>query len=255
MNVLDTFQLKGRRALITGSSAGIGQALAEALAQAGAHVILNGRSAGKVDVAMRELQARGLSASSAVFDVTDPDAVRAAVDQIEIGGPVDILVNNAGMTIRGPLHEYADSDWHRIMKTNLDSVYYVGQAVAKKMIPRGYGKIINICSVQSELGRPGVAPYSASKGAVKMLTKGMAIDWGPFGINVNGIGPGSFKTELTQKLVDDPTFSAWLIGRTPSRRWGETQDLGGAAVFLASDASRFVNGHILYVDGGVTAAL
>lgn len=255
MNVLDTFQLKGRRALITGSSAGIGQALAEALAQAGAHVILNGRSAGKVDVAMRELQARGLSASSAVFDVTDPDAVRAAVDQIEIGGPVDILVNNAGMTIRGPLHEYADSDWHRIMKTNLDSVYYVGQAVAKKMIPRGYGKIINICSVQSELGRPGVAPYSASKGAVKMLTKGMAIDWGPFGINVNGIGPGYFKTELTQKLVDDPTFSAWLIGRTPSRRWGETQDLGGAAVFLASDASRFVNGHILYVDGGVTAAL
>jgi gluconate 5-dehydrogenase len=141
------------------------------------------------------------------------------------------------------------------MKTNLDSVYYVGQAVAKKMIPRGRGKIINICSVQSELGRPGIAPYTATKGAVKMLTKGMAIDWGQFGINVNGIGPGYFKTELNQKLVDDPAFSSWLVGRTPSRRWGDVADLGGAAVFLASDASRFVNGHILYVDGGVTATL
>jgi len=255
MNVLDTFQLQGRRALITGSSAGIGLALAEALAQAGAHVVLNGRTGDKVNAAMQALQAQGLSASSAVFDVTDGGGVRAAVDLIETEGPIDILVNNAGMQIRGPLHEFADSDWHTIMKTNLDSVYYVGQAVARKMIPRGYGKIINICSVQSELGRPGIAPYTATKGAVKMLTKGMAIDWGQFGINVNGIGPGYFKTELNQKLVDDPTFSAWLIGRTPSRRWGDVQDLGGAAVFLASDASRFVNGHILYVDGGVTATL
>ena len=255
MTVLDTFQLKGRRALITGSSAGIGLALAEALAQAGAHVILNGRTASKVEAAALALQSQGLSVSRAVFDVTDADSVRAAVDQIEAEGPIDILVNNAGMQIRGPLHEYQDTDWHTIMKTNLDSVYYVGQAVAKKMIPRGRGKIINICSVQSELGRPGIAPYTATKGAVKMLTKGMAIDWGQFGINVNGIGPGYFKTELNEKLVNDATFSAWLTNRTPSRRWGDVEELAGAAVFLASDASTFVNGHILYVDGGVTAQL
>lgn len=255
MSVLDSFQLQGRRALITGSSAGIGLALAQALAQAGAHVILNGRTASKVLAAQQSLQAQGLSVSSAVFDVTQADPVRAAVAQLEAEGPIDILVNNAGMQIRGPLHEYQDADWHTIMKTNLDSVYFVGQAVAQKMIPRGRGKIINICSVQSELGRPGIAPYTATKGAVKMLTKGMAIDWGPFGINVNGIGPGYFKTDINQKLVDDPAFSSWLVGRTPSRRWGDLQDLGGAAVFLASDAARFVNGHILYVDGGVTATL
>ena len=141
------------------------------------------------------------------------------------------------------------------MRTNVDSVFIVGQAVARHMIPRRRGKIINICSVQSELGRPNIAPYTASKGAVKMLTKGMAIDWGQHGIQVNGLGPGYFKTELTQALVDNPEFSAWLINRTPSRRWGDVEDLVGAAVFLASDASRFVNGHILYVDGGVTAAL
>lgn len=255
MNVLQSFQLTGQRALITGSSAGIGLALAEALAQAGAHVILNGRTASKVQAAAQSLGAQGLSVSTSVFDVTDAAHVRTAIDQIESEGPIGILINNAGMQIRGPLHEYQDDDWHTIMKTNLDSVYYVGQAVAKKMIPRGRGKIINICSVQSELGRPGIAPYTATKGAVKMLTKGMAIDWGQFGINVNGLGPGYFKTELNQKLVDDPTFSGWLIGRTPSRRWGDVQDLGGAAVFLASEASRFVNGHILYVDGGVTATL
>ena len=161
----------------------------------------------------------------------------------------------AGMTIRAPLDEFADADWHRIMKTNLDSAYYVGQAVARKMLPRKRGKIINICSVQSELGRPGTAPYMASKGAMKMLTKGMAVDWGPHGLQVNGLGPGYFKTELTQALVDDATFSAWLVGRTPSRRWGDVEDLGPAIVFLASEASRFVNGHILYVDGGITATL
>ncbi len=254
-NILDSFGLRSRRALITGSSAGIGLALARALAQAGAHVILNGRNAAKVAACMQTLQSEGLSAGQSVFDVTDADSVRQAVAQIESDGPIDILVNNAGMQLRGPLHEYADADWHTLMRTNLDSVYYVGQAVARNMIPRGRGKIINICSVQSELGRPGIAPYTASKGAVKMLTKGMAIDWGQFGINVNGIGPGYFKTELNQKLVDDPAFSAWLIGRTPSRCWGDVEDLGGAAVFLASDASRFVNGHILYVDGGVTATL
>ena len=255
MNVLESFSLSGQRALITGSSAGIGLALARALGQAGSHVVLNGRSADKVAAAAAQLSGEGLSVGHAVFDVTDAAAVRDAVDRIEAEGPIDILVNNAGMQIRGPLHEYDDANWRTIMSTNLDSVYYVGKTVAQKMIPRGRGKIINICSVQSELGRPGIAPYTATKGAVKMFTKGMAIDWGPFGIQVNGIGPGYFKTELNQKLVDDPAFSSWLVGRTPSRRWGGVEDLGGAAVFLASDALRFVNGHILYVDGGVTATL
>ena len=253
--ILNDFRLDGRRALITGSSGGIGLALARALAQAGAHVILNGRDTGKLAAATVLLQAEGLPASSMSFDVTEGEAVRAAIEQIEAQGPIDILVNNAGMTIRAPLDEFADADWHRIMKTNLDSAYYVGQSVARKMIPRGRGKIINICSVQSELGRPGIAPYMATKGAMKMLTKGMAIDWGPHGLQVNGLGPGYFKTELTQALVDDATFSAWLVGRTPSRRWGDVEDLGPAIVFLASEASRFVNGHILYVDGGITATL
>jgi len=159
------------------------------------------------------------------------------------------------MQRRGPLEQFAEADWHELMRTNVDSVFHAGKAVAAHMIPRGRGKIINICSVQSELGRPNIAPYTASKGAVKMLTKGMAIDWGPHGLQVNGIGPGYFKTELNQALVDNPEFSQWLVNRTPSRRWGNVEDLAGAAVFLASDASRFINGHILYVDGGVTATL
>ena len=254
--VLEKFRLNGRRALITGSSGGIGLALARALGQAGATLILNGRNEGKLQAAAQLLRAEGLSVSTAGFDVTDADAVRQGIDAIEKDiGSIDILVNNAGMQIRGPLHDFADTDWHTLMRTNLDSVYFVGKTVAQKMIPRGCGKIINICSVQSELGRPGIAPYTASKGAVKMLTKGMAIDWGQFGITVNGLGPGYFKTELTEKLVADPAFTGWLLGRTPSRRWGDVEDLGGAAVFLASEASCFVNGHILYVDGGVTATL
>ena len=256
MTVLNSFKLNGKLALITGSSAGIGFALARALGEAGAHVVINGRSAQKVKEAAALLKSEGLEVSESVFDVTDSASVSAAVNNIENQvGAIDILINNAGMQIRGPLHEYKDEDWHTLMRTNLDSVYYVGKTVAQHMIPRGRGKIINICSVQSELGRPGIAPYTASKGAVKMFTKGMAIDWGQFGIQVNGIGPGYFKTELNQKLVDDPQFSSWLVGRTPSRRWGDVEDLGGAAVFLASDASKFVNGHILYVDGGVTATL
>lgn len=251
-----SFRLDGRIALITGSSGGIGFALARGLGQAGAAVVLNGRNAGKLEQAATVLRGEGLQVHARVFDVTQAQPVQAAVEEIENTlGPIEILVNNAGMQIRGPLQDFPEQDWHELMRTNVDSVFLVGQAVARKMIPRQRGKIINICSVQSELGRPGIAPYTASKGAVKMLTKGMAIDWGPHGINVNGLGPGYFKTELTEKLVADEQFSAWLVGRTPSRRWGDVEDLAGAAVFLASDAASFVNGHILYVDGGVTAAL
>jgi gluconate 5-dehydrogenase len=255
-NILESFRLDGRRALITGSSGGIGFAIARALAQAGASVVLNGRNPEKLQAAVSTLRREGLDAMSCVFDVTDVSAVKLAVNSLEgAGDSIDILVNNAGIQIRNPINEFAEQDWQALMRTNLDSIFYVGKAVAQKMIERRSGKIINICSVQSELGRPSIAPYTASKGAVKMLTKGMAIDLGPHGINVNGLGPGYFKTELTEKLVADATFTQWLTSRTPSRRWGEVEELGGAAVFLASDASRFVNGHILYVDGGVTATL
>lgn len=250
------FDLTGRTALITGSSKGIGFALAAALAGAGARVVLNARDAQRLEQARAALAAREYDVEAVAFDVTDAQAVDAGIAAIEEDiGPIDILVNNAGMQHRSPFAEFPVDAWHRLTATNVDSVFLVGRAVAQRMIPRGRGKIINVCSVQSELGRPGIAPYAATKGAVKMLTKGMAIDLGRHGIQVNGLGPGYFKTELTQALVADATFSDWLAKRTPAGRWGEVEELAGAAVFLASDASSFVNGHILYVDGGITASL
>ena len=256
MSVLDKFSLAGRVALVTGSSTGIGFALAGGLASAGARVVLNGRDKARLEHAAALLRNQGADVVTESFDVTDRAAVTAAVAHIEdTVGPIDILVNNAGMTRRAPLDEFAQEDWDRIMGCNVDSVLLAGQAVARRMLPRKRGKIINTCSIMSELGRPGTAPYAASKGAIKMLTKGMAVDWGPQGLNVNGIGPGYFKTELTSALVANPEFSSWLVNRTPSRRWGDVEDLVGAAVFLASDASNFVNGHILYVDGGLAASV
>ncbi len=253
---MKVFDLSGRLALFTGSSKGIGLALASALGAAGATLVLNARDAKRLEAARAELQGRGLTVHAVPFDVTDADAVHSGVAAIEANiGAIDILVNNAGMQHRAPFAEFPIDTWRKLTATNLDSVFFVGRAVAQRMIERRRGKIINICSVQSELGRPGIAPYSATKGAVKMLTKGMAIDLGRHGIQVNGLGPGYFKTELNQALVADPTFSAWLTGRTPAGRWGEVDELGGAAIFLASDASSFVSGHILYVDGGITASL
>ena len=256
-SILKSFDLTGRTALVTGSGSGIGFGLARALAGAGARVVLNGRNAAKLDAAAIVLREGGAAdIRTAVFDVTDGVAVNAAIARIEAEiGAIDILVNNAGMQRRGPLEDYSEQHWRELISTNLDSAFLVGQAVARAMIPRKRGRIINICSVQSELGRPGIAPYAASKGALKMLTKGMAIDWGPHGLTVNGIGPGYFKTELNANLVANPEFSDWLVQRTPSRRWGDVAELAGAAVFLASDAASFVNGHILYVDGGITASL
>ena len=253
---LKLFDLTGRTALITGSSKGIGYAIAAALASAGARVVLNARNAQALEQARVALAGVGFDVHAAAFDVTDADAVEAGVAQVEAQiGPIDILVNNAGMQHRGAFAEFPIDAWHKITTTNIDSVFLVGRAVAQRMIKRQAGKIINVCSVQSELGRPGIAPYAATKGAVKMLTKGMAIDLGPYGIQVNGLGPGYFKTELTQSLVADEAFTSWLNKRTPAGRWGDVEELGGAAIFLASAASSFVNGHILYVDGGITASL
>ena len=253
---MPSFSLAGRRALVTGSGQGIGFALAHALAEAGAAVVLNGRGAAKLEGAAEILRRTGATVNTAAFDVTDQPAVAAGIDAIEAGlGPIDILVNNAGIQRRAPLQDFAAETWQELMRTNLDSVFFVAQAAARRMIPRGAGKIINVCSVQSELGRPGIAPYAASKGAVKMLTKGMCADWARFGLQVNGLGPGYFQTELTAPLVNDPDFSAWLCGRTPAGRWGRVEELGGAVVFLASAASDFVNGQVLYVDGGLTSVV
>lgn len=253
---LDIFNLDNKRALVTGSSQGIGLALAEGLARAGARVILNGRDLGKLTKAKRDLEKKGIKSSVAQFDVTSETEVATAIASIEREqGPIDILVNNAGMQFRAPLEEFPLEKWRELMRVNVESAFIVGKAVAKGMIARKQGKIINISSVQSELGRPTIAPYTATKGAIKMLTKGMCADWAKHGIQVNAIGPGYFKTPLNQALVDNPEFSSWLEKRTPAGRWGTTDELIGAAVFLASPASSFVNGHILYVDGGITSVL
>jgi gluconate 5-dehydrogenase len=250
------FDLRGRTAFITGSSKGIGFAIAGALGSAGATLVLNARDSARLETARAALAQRGFKVHAMPFDVTDEKAVDAGVAAIEADiGPIDILVNNAGMQHRAPFAEFPTDAWRRLTATNIDSVFFVGRAVAGRMIPRKKGKIINVCSVQSELGRPTIAPYTATKGAVKMLTKGMAIDLGRHGIQVNGLGPGYFATELNQALVADPAFSDWLAKRTPAGRWGQVDELGGAAIFLASDASSFVSGHILYVDGGITASL
>jgi gluconate 5-dehydrogenase len=246
------FDLAGRRALVTGSSQGIGFALAEGLAAHGASIVLNGRDPLRLDAATGRIP----GATAAAFDVTDPAAVAEAVSRIERDlGPIDILVNNAGMQFRAPLEEFPIDKWQELLATNVSSLFYVGQAVARGMIARGRGKIINIASVQSELARPGIAPYTTTKGAVRNLTRGMCTDWARHGLQVNAIAPGYFRTPLNQALVDNPEFSAWLEKRTPAGRWGNVDELIGAAVFLASDASTFVNGHTLYVDGGITASL
>ena len=253
---MDAFKLDGRVALVTGSSAGIGEALARGLAKAGAEVVINGRRQELVDKVVQSLIDAGQKAHAAPFDVTDPQAAAVAIEDIETHvGPIAILVNNAGIQRRESLEAFDEAAWRELMSTNLDSVFYVSKPVANKMIPRRRGSIINICSVQSELGRPSIAPYAASKGGLKMLTKGMAVDWGQYGIRVNGLGPGYFATELNAALVADEKFSSWLCDRTPLGRWGNVQDLVGAAVFLSSDAASFVTGHVLYVDGGVTARL
>jgi gluconate 5-dehydrogenase len=250
------FNLNGKRALITGSSQGIGYALAKGLADIGVEIVLNGRDVAKLSAAAQELAKSGPKVHTLSFDATDHMAVRNAVDGFEADhGAIDILVNNAGMQHRTELQNFPADAFEKLLQTNVASVFHVGQAVARHMIERGAGKIINIASVQSALARPGIAPYTATKGAVTNLTKGMATDWAKYGLQCNAIAPGYFDTPLNTALVADPEFSAWLTKRTPAGRWGQVEELVGACIFLASDAASFVNGHTLYVDGGITASL
>lgn len=250
------FDLTGRRALITGSSRGIGYAIAEGLGRAGATVLINGRNQTELEAARAKLADAGIAAHAFVFDVTDRAAIDTTVDSIEREiGPIDILFNNAGIQRRIPFVDIPAETWREVLSVNLDSVFFVSQVVARRMIPRGRGKIINTCSLLSELGRPTIAPYAAAKGAVKMLTKEMCAEWAKFGIQANGLGPGFIRTQMNVALTNDPVFDAWVKQRTPAGRWGEIDELVGAAQFLASDASNFVNGQILYVDGGVLAVL
>lgn len=250
------FDLSGRTALVTGSSRGIGRALAAGLVARGCNVVLNGRDPERLEQTRADLASDGATVHAAAFDVTDPAAVDAAVAEIiSTHGRIDVLVNNTGVQHRAPITDFADTDWYRLLETNLSSAFFTTRSVARGMIDQGSGKIVNICSLQSEVARPGIAAYSATKGALKMLTKGLCADLGPHGIQVNGIGPGYFETELTSALVQDAEFSAWVKRRTPAGRWGRTDDLVGALVFLASGASDFVNGQVVYVDGGMLAVL
>jgi gluconate 5-dehydrogenase len=250
------FDLTGRTALVTGSSRGLGRAIAQGLCDAGARVVLNGRNEKAVAIVAEEMRNTGYKVLEAVFDVTSESAVRNAFERLDDEGlEVDILVNNAGIQHRQPLVELSLSDWQRVIDTNLTSAFLVGREAARRMIPRGCGKIINIGSLTSEVARATVVPYTVAKGGVKLLTKGMAAEWAKFGIQANAIGPGYMLTDMNEALVNNPQFDAWVKSRTPAGRWGEPQELVGTAVFLASPASNYVNGQIIYVDGGMLSVL
>lgn len=250
------FDLSGRTALVTGSSRGLGLAMAEGLAVAGAALVLNGSDAGRLGAAAATLRAAGHTVHEAPFDVTSEAAVAAAFTHLdEQGIAVDILVNNAGIQFRKPMLELDTSDWRRVIETNLTSAFVIGREAARRMVPRGHGKVINIGSLTSALARATIAPYTVAKGGIKMLTQAMAAEWAQHGIQANAIGPGYMLTDMNEALVNDPAFDAWVRNRTPSRRWGRPDELVGTAVFLASGASDYVNGQIIYVDGGMLAVL
>ncbi|MGV8935538.1 MAG: SDR family oxidoreductase [Allorhizobium sp.] len=250
------FSLEGRTALVTGSSRGLGLAIAEGLAKAGATIVVNGVNATRVDEAVARLRADGFSAHPAAFDVTREDAVTAAFEAFDRDGiAIDILVNNAGIQLRKPMVELSTVEWQRVLDTNLTSAFVVGREAARRMIARGHGKIINIGSLTSKLARATVSPYTVAKGGIKMLTQAMAAEWAEHGIQANAIGPGYMLTDMNEALVNNPDFDAWVKGRTPARRWGRPEELAGTAVFLASSAADYVNGQIIYVDGGMGSVL
>lgn len=250
------FNIKGKRILITGSTSGIGYVLAEGLAKAGALVILNGRTKEKVDIAIDTFRKKGYEVNGFTFDITNPQEVDHHITKIDNNlGKIDILVNNAGIQHRGPLEDFSLIDWNNVLNTNLTGAFIVSKAVVKGMIQNRSGKIINICSLQSELARPSIAPYATAKGGLKMLTRAMAAEWAKYNIQVNGIGPGYFKTPMTKALYENPEFDAWLCKRTPANRWGNPEELVGTLIFLSSDASSFINGQLIFVDGGITACI
>jgi gluconate 5-dehydrogenase len=250
------FSLAGRTALITGSSRGLGQAIARGMAQADALVVLNGVDSRRLEETATTMRAEGFDVRTACFNVTDEAAVVATFAGFDAEGvEIDILVNNAGTQFRRPMVDLDTADWQRVIDTNLTSAFVVGREAARRMIPRGRGKVINIGSLTSEVARATVAPYTAAKGGIKLLTRSMAAEWAEYDIQANAIGPGYMMTEMNKALIENPTFDAWVKGRTPARRWGKPEELVGAAVFLASAASGYVNGQIIYVDGGMLAVL
>ena len=251
------FDLTGRTALVTGSSRGLGLAIAEGLAEAGATVVINGSDPVRLAETAAGLRAQGFTVHEAAFDVTDEDAVMAAFERLDAAGiAVDILFNNAGIQLRGKIVDQTAENWRKVIETNLTSAFLVGREAAKRMIARGRGgKVVNTGSLMSALGRASTAPYTAAKGGIKMLTQAMTAEWAEHNIQANAIGPGYMLTAMTQPLADDPKFDSWVKGRTPSRRWGTPDDLIGTAVFLASSASDYVNGQIIYVDGGMLAVI
>jgi len=255
-NKSQLFDLSGRTAVITGSSQGIGFALAHGLLQSGATIVLNGRDESKLARAAESLGGKEARVHTAAFDVTDGAEVSKAIERIEANlAPIDILINNAGIHRRAPLVEMTELQWHEVLETNLTSAFLLGRAVAPRMISRGAGKVINVCSLMSEAGRATTGNYAAAKGGLKMLTRAMAVEWAKFNVQVNGIGPGYIMTDLTRPLAENAEFTKWLCARTPAGRWGRPEELVGAAVFLASRASDFVSGQVIYVDGGILAAL
>lgn len=251
------FDLTGRVALVTGSSRGIGRALAAGLAEAGATVVLNGLDADRLEATRAALAAEhGGRIHAVAFDVTEEAAVEEAVARIEAeAGPLEVLVNNAGVQHRQPLLEVSREDWDRVLRVDLTSAFLVGRVAARGMIARGHGKIVNIASVQADLARPTIGPYTAAKGGLRNLTRAMTAEWAASGLQINAIAPGYIHTEMTQNLVDDPDFDRWITGRTPAGRWGRVADLVGPAVWLASAASDYVNGQVVFVDGGMTAVV
>jgi gluconate 5-dehydrogenase len=250
------FDLTGRTALVTGSSRGLGRAMAEGLAQAGAAIVLNGADAGRLASAAEAMRKAGHSVHEARFDVTDEAAITAAFEELDAKGVgVDILINNAGIQFRSPMLELATADWRRVIDTNLTAAFVIGREAARRMVKRGHGKIINIGSLTSDAARATIAPYAAAKGGIKLLTRAMTAEWAAHGIQANAIGPGYMLTEMNTALVENEQFNSWVIGRTPARRWGKPEELVGTAVFLASAASDYVNGQIIYVDGGMLSVL